>query len=114
LLLTSRLLIPNSVSVVVGGRLNVKVSIQMFTPQFVYVTKKAAIIGKPSGKYGGPVVEAFNNHGQYDLVAFQHNFTPKNLFWGQDTPINTAYMQKMIGGDLHRMAAGDYDNDTFG
>lgn len=41
--------------------------------------------------------------------------SPQKIYFGaKKQPINTAYTQKMIGGDLHGMAAGDYDNDTFG
>ena len=78
--------------------------------QFIDVTEAAGIETPDTWKYGGPTLADLNGDGRYDLVLNNHHEVPALLFLseGEDRFVEA---EPVMGGDVHGIAAGDYDRD---
>ncbi len=79
--------------------------------QFKNVTQSAGLTSEPSWKYGGPAVADLNNDGRYEFLLGNHDKQPLQLFWANADNTYTEHMPSLMGGDVHGIAAGDYDRD---
>jgi hypothetical protein len=77
---------------------------------FTEVTEDAGIVTTPTWKYGTVTLADLNGDGYMDLVLGNHHEYPAQLFlssgkgvWQESDPV--------MQGDVHGIAAGDYDND---
>lgn len=78
---------------------------------FTEVTSLVGLKTIPAWKYGGPTVADLDSDGRYDLVLGNHNQTPAYLFWASDDNRYSQHKAAIARGDLHGLAAGDYDLD---
>ena len=78
--------------------------------RFTEVTEQAGITSVPTWKYGGPSLADLNGDGRQDLVLINHHEEPAQLFLsvGKD---RFEQGEPVMGGDVHGIAAGDYDRD---
>lgn len=78
--------------------------------QFTEVTEQSGITSIPTWKYGGPSLADLNGDGRQDLVLINHHEEPAQLFLsvGKD---RYQEGEPVMGGDVHGIAAGDYDRD---
>ena len=78
--------------------------------RFTDVTEAAGIETPDTWKYGGPTLADLNDDGRYDLVLNNHHEVPALLFLseGEDRFVEA---EPVMGGDVHGIAAGDYDRD---
>lgn len=81
------------------------------TPTFKNVSGEVGLNTVATWKYGGPVIADLNNDDRYDLVLINHHEEPAQLWWSQ--PDNTYRLDStpIATGDVHGIAAGDYDLD---
>lgn len=79
--------------------------------QFSEVTESVGINSHATWKYGGPSVADLNNDGRYDLILSNHHVKPAQLFWGNAANSFTEHGTPIAAGDVHGIAAGDYDLD---
>ena len=78
--------------------------------QFSEVTDEAGITSTATWKYGGPTLADFNNDGRQDLVLLNHHEFPAQLFLSSgERAFSEA--EPVMTGDVHGIAAGDYDQD---
>lgn len=79
--------------------------------QFKNVTQAVGLNSVPSWKYGGPTVADLDNDGRYELLLGNHDKYPLQLFWAQQDNTFEEYTSRLMTGDVHGVAAGDYDRD---
>ena len=78
--------------------------------RFVDVTEDVGLRSEATWKYGGPTLADLDNDGRYELVLTNHHEVPAQLFFATD---DNRFVESspLIGGDVHGIAAGDYDRD---
>ncbi len=81
------------------------------TVQFENITEAAGLGTPPSWKYGGPTVADLNMDGHYDFILGSHHVEPAELYWGQDGVAYRKHSDPIATGDIHGIAAGDFDQD---
>ena len=78
--------------------------------RFVDVSDDVGLHSDATWKYGGPTLADLNNDGRYDLALTNHHEIPAQLFYA--TADNRfAESGPIMRGDVHGIAAGDYDRD---
>ncbi len=78
---------------------------------FVNITDEVGLQSEATWKYGGPVIADLDNNGRYDLVLGNHHVEPLQLFWTEEDGALRAHETTLRAGDVHGIAAGDYDLD---
>jgi len=80
-------------------------------PSFSNVSDKVGLNTVATWKYGGPVIADLNNDDRYDLVLINHHEEPAQLWWSQADNSYRLDPTPVATGDVHGIAAGDYDLD---
>ena len=80
--------------------------------QFADVTTSTGLRSEATWKYGGPAIADLDNDGRYDLALTNHHEAPAQLFFATETD-HFVEREPLLGGDVHGIAAGDYDADGF-
>lgn len=81
---------------------------------FINVSEAVGLDTQSTWKYGGPTVSDLNGDGHYDLVLTNHAEVAPPIFWATGDRTYRKHATDIIQGDIHGIAAGDYDSDGDG